>query len=79
MKKMRSALGNAQFAAEDVATEDVAVAIDFRADAPGFAVVWKVCGVVLGHRPLSLICPVSGENTKAGKPFKPPFVLLPFR
>ena len=31
-------VGHAQFAADDVAREDVAVAIDFRADAPGFAV-----------------------------------------
>src|SRR5258706_6333962 len=31
-------VGHAQLAADDVAREDVAVAIDFRADAPGFAV-----------------------------------------
>jgi hypothetical protein len=31
-------VGHAQFAADDVAREDVAVPIDFRADAPGFAV-----------------------------------------
>src|SRR5262245_56010099 len=31
-------VGYAQFAADDVARKDVAVAIDFRADAPGFAV-----------------------------------------
>jgi len=31
-------VGHTQFAADDVAREDVAVAIDFRADAPGFAV-----------------------------------------
>src|ERR1017187_7460973 len=31
-------VGHAQFAADDIAREDVAVAIDFRADAPGFAV-----------------------------------------
>ena len=30
-------VGHAQFAADDAAREDVAVAIDFRADAPGFA------------------------------------------
>jgi hypothetical protein len=31
-------VGHAQLAADDVAREDVAVAIDFRADAPGFSV-----------------------------------------
>jgi len=31
-------VGHAQFAADDITREDVAVAIDFRADAPGFAV-----------------------------------------
>ena len=31
-------VGHAQLAADDVARQDVAVAIDFRADAPGFAV-----------------------------------------
>ncbi len=31
-------VGHAEFAADDVAREEVAVAIDFRADAPGFAV-----------------------------------------
>ncbi len=31
-------VGHAEFAADDVARKDVAVAIDFRADAPGFAV-----------------------------------------
>ena len=31
-------VGHAEFAADDVAREDIAVAVDFRADAPGFAV-----------------------------------------
>ena len=34
----RFGVEHAEFAADDVAREDVAVAIDFRADAPGFAV-----------------------------------------
>jgi hypothetical protein len=33
-------VGHAQLAADDVARQDVAVAIDFRADAPGFAEWW---------------------------------------
>jgi len=38
-------VGHAQFAADDVAREDVAVAIDFRADAPGFAVAAQASGL----------------------------------
>ena len=38
MKKMRSALGTLSLRRDDVARQDVAVAINFGADAPGFAV-----------------------------------------
>src|SRR5207245_1058011 len=37
-------VGHAQLAAGDVAREEVAVAIDFRADAPGFAVAAQAAG-----------------------------------
>jgi hypothetical protein len=38
-------IGHAQLAADDVAREDVAVTIDFRADAPGFVAVAERDGV----------------------------------
>src|ERR1039458_9285491 len=40
-------VGHAQFAADDVAREDVAVAINFRADAPGFAVATQTAAANL--------------------------------
>jgi len=44
-------VGHAQLAADDIAGEDVAVAIGFRADAPGFAVAAQGPLRVLGARP----------------------------
>ena len=40
-------VGHAQLAADDVAREEVAVAMDLRADAPGFAVAAQAAGADL--------------------------------
>ena len=44
-------VGHAQFAADDVARQDVAVAIDFRADALGFAVAAQTAAATRARSP----------------------------
>ena len=65
------AQGLGQFAADDVAREDVAVAIDYRADAPGFAVATQAAAADLQRAHWGAHAPsrasVSASLTESGE------------